>query len=136
MPNAIVVSIMTIEAAISAVHGLRTINSRTSGCALMIARARPGCGWSDSDWKNAAGIVFKLCIIVRILKRAFSVAHHRAAAERKNLPRYRDVSGEDYENEMLRRRKIGKRSQKAGPISELDVLHPRQIGIWRNHMLK
>ena len=64
----------------------------------------------------------------RILKRAFSVAHHRAAAERKNLPGYRDVSGEDYEAEILRRRKIGKRSQKAGPISELGLLHPRQIG--------
>ena len=25
-------------------------NSRTSGCALMIARARPGWGCSDSDW--------------------------------------------------------------------------------------
>jgi hypothetical protein len=38
----------------------------------------------------------------RILKRAFSVAHHRAAAERKDLPGYRDVSGEDYEAEIYR----------------------------------
>ncbi len=38
------------------------------------------------------------------------------------------VSGEDYETETLRRRKIGKRSQKAGPVSELGVLYASQIG--------
>src|SRR5437588_12090562 len=44
IPNAMAVCMTTIEAAMSAVHGLRTISCRTSGCALTIARARPGCG--------------------------------------------------------------------------------------------
>src|SRR3954466_4523569 len=63
MPNAIDVCITRIETAISAVHGLRTINSRTSGCALMIARARPGCGCSDSDWEKATCIAPKYCLV-------------------------------------------------------------------------
>src|ERR1051326_8975647 len=44
IPYAIPVWRITIETASKAVHGFRTINCRTSGCALMIARARPGCG--------------------------------------------------------------------------------------------
>ena len=42
--NAIDVCKTTIESAINAVYGFLTINCRTSGCALMMARARPGCG--------------------------------------------------------------------------------------------
>jgi hypothetical protein len=72
----------------------------------------------------------------RILKRAFQSRTTEQRQNEKICQDIDDVSGEDYETETLRRRKIGKRSQKAGPRSELGVLHPRQIGIWRNRLLK
>src|SRR5206468_8925653 len=95
-------------------QGFLTISWRTSGCALMIARARPGCGWSDSDWKNAACIVFKLCIIVESSNALF---HSRTTEQQQNETICRDIddaSGEDYETETLRRRKIGERHKGPG----------------------
>ena len=68
---------------------------------------------------------FKLCIIAASSNALFQ---SRATEQRQNekiCQDIDDVSGEDYETETLRRRKIGERSQKAGPISELGVLHPR-----------
>src|SRR5947208_12130139 len=64
----------------------------------------------------------------RILKRAFSGAHHRGAAERKHLPGYRRGIRRGLLGRNAASTENRRASQKAGPISELGVLHPRQIG--------
>src|SRR5438874_11667151 len=71
---------------------------------------------------------FKLCIIAASSNALFSVAHHRAAAERKDLSRYRwcirrGLRGRNTASTVNRRA-----SQKAGLISELGLLQARQIG--------
>src|ERR1700720_3638518 len=61
----------------------------------------------------------------RILKRAFQSRTTEQWQNEKICQDIDDVSGEHYKTETMRRRKLGKCSQKAGPISELSVLHPR-----------
>jgi hypothetical protein len=64
----------------------------------------------------------------RILKRAFSVAHQRAAAERKDLPGYRRCIRRGLRGRNAASAENRRASQKAGVILELGVLHARQIG--------
>jgi hypothetical protein len=68
---------------------------------------------------------FKLCIIAASSNALFQSRTTEQRQNEKICQDIDDASGEDYEAETLRRRKIGERSQKAGPISELGVLHPR-----------
>src|SRR5947208_8691626 len=64
----------------------------------------------------------------RILKRAFSGAHHRGAAERKHLPGYRRGIRRGLLGRNAASTENRRASQKAGPISELGLLHAMQIG--------
>src|SRR5205807_10469507 len=64
----------------------------------------------------------------RILKRAFFSRHHRAAAERKDLPGYRWCIRRGLRGRNAASAENRRASQKAGPVSELGVLHARQIG--------
>src|SRR5438309_6283905 len=64
----------------------------------------------------------------RILKRAFSVARYRAAAERKDLPGYRWCIRRGLRGRNAASAENRRASQRAGAISELGVLHARQIG--------
>src|SRR5438552_7346143 len=64
----------------------------------------------------------------RILKRAFFSRHHRAAAERKDLPGYRWCIRRGLRGRNAASAENRRASQRAGAISELGVLHARQIG--------